>query len=104
MAGFSLGEAIVGVGVDLSDLRKGFAAAESESGGAVGRIGGVVKAGLGWAAGAVVAGIGLAVTAIVGLGTAAFAAGQELDAAFDSIVIKTGETGKELDGMKESLL
>lgn len=97
MSNFSLGEAILGTGVDLEGLRDGLGQAESHSKGAIGKIGDVLKTGLT----AAVAGIGLAVAgAVAGFGVAAFKAGQELDAAFDNIIIKTGATGAELDSLK----
>jgi len=55
MANFSLGEAILGTGIDLKGLKEGFGQAESESQSGVSRIGDIFSTGLKVAAGAVVA-------------------------------------------------
>jgi hypothetical protein len=90
MADFSLGEAVLGTAVDLDGLKSGFGQAASLSKGGVDRLTGVLTAGIGVA----VAG------AVAGFGVAAFQAGQEMDAAFDTILIKTGATGETLETSK----
>src|SRR5688500_15077165 len=98
MADFSLGEAVLGTSVDLDGLKNGFGQAESLSKGGVERLTGARTTGLT----AAVAGIGAAVAgAAVGFGVAAFQAGQEMDAAFDTILIKTGATGETLETLKD---
>ncbi|MBM3187100.1 MAG: hypothetical protein FJZ90_00070 [Chloroflexi bacterium] len=49
---------------------------------------------------AIIGGVGAAAAAVTGLGAAALAAGMDFDAAFDTIVQKTGATGAELEQMK----
>ena len=58
--------------------------------GALSSIGNVAKI----AAGATVAGV-------AAIGTAAFAAGMDIDKAYDAIITKTGATGPALDGLKK---
>lgn len=45
-------------------------------------------------------GIGLAGAALVGVGSLAFKSGMAMDEAFDALIIKTGASGKALEGMK----
>jgi len=45
-------------------------------------------------------GLALVSTAVVGIGTVAFAAGMEIDEAFDTIAISTGKTGDALEGLQ----
>src|SRR5512134_170094 len=98
MADFSLGEAVLGTAVDLDGLKSGFGQAESFSKSGVERLTGALTTGLT----AAVAGIGVAVAgAVAGFGVAAFKAGQEMDAAFDTILTKTGATGETLETLKE---
>jgi phage-related protein len=49
-----------------------------------------------------VSGAVAAAAALVGIGTAAFQAGTMVDGAMDSIVIATGATGDELEGLEDS--
>lgn len=53
------------------------------------------------AAGLAVGGIAAAGAAVAGLGVASFEAAQTMDGAFDSIAIKTGATGEELQALQE---
>ena len=48
----------------------------------------------------VAVGIGLAGAALVGVGSLAFKSGMAMDEAFDALIIKTGASGKALEGMK----
>jgi phage-related minor tail protein len=48
----------------------------------------------------VVAGVAMLGAAVVGIGTAAFASGMQLDDVYDTIMIKTGATGQALEGLK----
>jgi phage-related minor tail protein len=48
----------------------------------------------------VAVGIGLAGAALVGVGSLAFKSGMAMDEAFDTLIIKTGASGKALEGMK----
>lgn len=78
-----------GIKKDLGDVGK---EAQGVKGGLAklgGELGSVFK-------GIAIGGLALAATAIVGIGTAAFAAGMKVDDAMDSIAISTGATGDEL--------
>lgn len=100
--GFSLGEAILGTGIDLAGLRKGLEQADSESRAKIGGIAGVFQAGFGLAATAATVAIGAVVAGAAAAGVAIWNVGQTMDGAFDSIAIATGATGANLEGLKGS--
>lgn len=91
-----LGEALVylfgeskGLEDDLKDSEKKTTSwAQNLSGKVGGFLGGALKVGVAGAA-----------AAVVGIGTAAFAAGMQMDEAMDTIAISTGATGEALEGL-----
>ncbi len=93
-----LGEAVVYLLGDRTGIEKDLEQTEKKTTGwAKGLAGGVSK----FLGGALVAGAATAGAAIVGVGSAAFAAGMSMDGALDAIRISTGATGEELDGLEE---
>lgn len=87
----TLASLMVKLGIDATDFHRGVGKLEGGAGKLLGTLG---KLG---AAGAVGAG-----TALLAVGKLAFEAGQEFDAATDTIVTKTGATGQALAGLQEN--
>lgn len=95
-----LGEAFVPIRATLSELDKDLSAARDKIKSALGPLGdNLGKAGA-LALGGLVAGAAAAATGVAAIGAAAFAAGNQLDSAFDTILVGTGATGAELEGLK----
>ena len=89
------------IGADTKDFRQGLSDMDRDMERAKGSIGGMGKAfdALKMVGVGAIVGLG---AAAVGLGTAMFKAGQEVDEAYDLIQIQTGATGKELGELKEA--
>ena len=102
MGMFSLGEAVLGTGVDLLGLREGLARAKDESETKIGGIAGVFKSGLAVALRAITAGALAVGAGLVTVGGIAWDVGQTMDGAFDTILVSTGATGERLEGLKDS--
>ena len=90
----TLGDVILFLGADDSRLGPALKGAENKAQGWVNSLGGKLATGL-----------GAIVTAAIGgaaaLGLAAFKAGGDLDAAYDTLLIKTGASGDALEQLKD---
>lgn len=93
-----LADLIAYLGADTSGLDRSLDEAEGKSRSWVANLGGSITTLLG---GAVVAGVAAVTGAVLGIGAAAFSAGQTMDEAFDTILINTGATGDELEQLKQ---
>ncbi len=91
-----LGEAVVYLIGDKSGVEGDLKETEKKTEGWAKNLAGKVSGALGTAMKIGVAGVA---TAIVGLGSAAFAAGMEMDEAMDTIATSTGATGDELKAL-----
>ena len=93
--GVTLGDIILYLGADDSRLNSTLKSVEGKAGGWVKGLGGTIALGIG---GALTAAIGGATA----LGLAAFKAGGDLDAAYDTLLIKTGASGEALEGLQST--
>lgn len=94
--GTKLGEAVVYLLGDSEGVKKALGETEKETEGWAGRLTGKLSNIFG---SVVLGGIATVTAGIVGIGTAAFAAGMEYDGAMDGIRVSTGKTGDELDAL-----
>ena len=93
MPNFSLGEAVLGTGVDLSGLRSGLSQAEGHSQSAVGRLASALRSGLGLVGGVAIAGATAAIGLLgAGLGIAVHEAmdAQAVMAQTEAVIRSTG--------------
>ena len=85
---------------DIEPFQRSMKQAETESKGFGSRISGAMNGALGTIGSVAKIAGGAAVAGFAALGTAAFAAGMDIDSAYDAIIIKTGAIGPELDKLK----
>ena len=93
------GEFMAGLSQGISGEMGGFASSMSSITSAMGGIGeGGAAAGL-----AAAAGIGLIATAAVKAGEALYGVGERFDAVFDSVAVRTGKAGDDLNALTDSI-
>ena len=92
-----LGEAVVYLLGDKEGIEKNLKETEKQTEGWAKGLGGKIA---GFMGKAVLGSLAVATTAVVGIGTAAFAAGMQMDEAMDTIAIATGATGEALAGLR----
>jgi phage-related minor tail protein len=85
---------------DIGPFQSSMKQAEQESKGIGERIAGGMNSALGTIGNVAKVAADATVAGFAAIGTAAFAAGMDIDSAYDSIIIKTGATGPALDVLK----